>query len=221
LFTESVIERLIDGLWITVQLVAMAGALGTAAAILSGLAGLSPSRSVRWANQVYVDFFRGSSAIIQLYWAFYALPIIDRDLLTFSPMQVGVVVLGLNMGGYGSEIVRGAVRAVPRGQYEASTALSIAGYQRMRYIVFPQAVLAMLPPYGNLLIEMMKGTALVSLITLSDITRVGLDLRQAGDLSSASTFTTLLVIYFCLAIGITFIVRRAERFARRSMGLEA
>ena len=134
---------------------------------------------------------------------------------------MGVVVLGLNMGGYGSEIVRGAVQSVSRGQYEASTALSIGGYQRMRYIIFPQAVLSMLPPYGNLLIEMLKGTALVSLITPADLTRVGLDLRQAGDLSSASAFTALLVIYFFLAISITFIVRRAERFARRSMGLEA
>ena len=220
MFTESVIERLADGVWITIQLAVMAGAVGTASAIVSGLAGLSSSRAVRWANQVYVDFFRGSSAIIQLYWAYYALPIIDRD-LTFSPLQVGVVVLGLNMGGYGSEIVRGAVQSVSRGQYEASTALSIGGYQRMRYIIFPQAVLSMLPPYGNLLIEMLKGTALVSLITLADLTRVGLDLRQAGDLSSASAFTALLVIYFFLAISITFIVRRAERFARRSMGLEA
>ena len=70
MFTESVIERLADGVWITIQLAVMAGAVGTAAAIVSGLAGLSSSRAVRWANQVYVDFFRGSSAIIQLYWAY-------------------------------------------------------------------------------------------------------------------------------------------------------
>jgi polar amino acid transport system permease protein len=219
LFTADVIDRLLEGLWITLQLVVMAGALGTAASVASGMAGLSPSRTIRWANQVYVDFFRGSAAIIQLYWAFYALPVIDRD-LTFSPMQVGVVVLGLNMGGYGSEIVRGAIRAVPRGQYEASTALSIGRWYRMRHIIFPQATLAMLPPYGNLLIEMMKGTALVALITLLDLTRVGLNLRQSGDLSSEATFTTLLILYFVIAIGLTSMVRLAERWGRRSMGIE-
>lgn len=220
MFTEDVIARLAEGAWVTIQLVVMAGALGTVAAIVSGVAGLSPSRTVRWANQVYVDFFRGSSAIIQLYWAFYALPIIDRD-LTFSPMQAGVIVLGLNMGGYGSEIVRGAIRAVPKGQYEAATALSIGGLQRMRYIVFPQAVLAMLPPFGNLLIEMMKGTALVSLISLMDVTRTGIQLRANGDLSSTAAFTTLLVIYFVIAMVLVALVRGAERVARRSMGMGA
>lgn len=216
---QVVVERLAEAFWVTVQLVIMAGLLGTAMSIISGLAGLAPSRTVRWANQVYVDFFRGSAAIIQLFWAFYALPVVDRS-LTFSPMEVGVVVLGLNMGGYGSEIVRGAIRSVDRGQYEAATALSITGLRRIRYIIFPQAVLSMLPPYGNLLIEMMKGTALVGLITLLDLTRVGLDIRQSGDLSSTATFTTLLLCYFVIAITLTLTVRWAERFARRSMGLE-
>lgn len=220
-FTGDVIERLWDGFLITLQLVLMAGALGTVMSILSGLAGLSPFRLVRWINQVYVDFFRGSAAIIQLFWAYYALPLVNPELLTFSPMQVGVVVLGLNMGGYGSEIVRGAIRAVPPGQFEASTALSIGGLHRMRYIVFPQATLAMLPPYGNLLIEMMKGTALVSLIDLSDVTWAGIQLRSTGQLSSTTTFATVLVLYFVIAISLTFLVRRAERFGRRRFGMEA
>jgi polar amino acid transport system permease protein len=220
MFTADVIDRLLEGFWITLQLVLMAGVLGTVASIVSGIAGLSPFRAVRWANQVYVDFFRGSAAIIQLYWAYYALPLIDRDLLTFSQMQVGVVVLGLNMGGYGSEIVRGAIRAVPRGQFEAATALSIGAFERMRSIVFPQAVLAMLPPYGNLLIEMMKGTALVSLIGLGDLTLRGQFLRQSGDLTSTATFTTLLLLYFVIALVLTSAVRSAERLGRRRFGLE-
>lgn len=221
MFSEAVIDRFAEGFWITVQLVVMAGTLGTVMAILSGLAGLSPSRPVRWANQVYVDFFRGSPAIIQLFWAYYALPIVNPEHLTFSPMQAGVVVLGLNMGGYGSEIVRGAVRAVPRGQYEACTALSISGVKRMRYIIFPQAVLAMLPPYGNLLIEMMKATALVALITLQDITFVGRSLLQINELTSIQAFTMILVLYFVIAQAMTFLVRRAEAYSRRSMGLVA
>ena len=221
MFTEAAVDRLAHGVWITVQIVLMAGALGTVMSVFSGLAGLSSSRAVRWANQVYVDFFRGSSAIIQLFWAFYALPVINREHLTFSTMQVAVIVLGLNMGGYGSEIVRGAIRAVPRGQYEASTALSISRIHRMLYIVFPQATLAMLPPYGNLLIEMMKATALVALIGMLDATRVGLQLRANGDLTSTATFTTLLIIYFFIAMALIAVVRGAERIARRRLGIEA
>jgi polar amino acid transport system permease protein len=218
LFSEDVIQRFVEAFWITVQLVLMAGVLGTAMSILSGLAGLSPHRTIRWINQIYVDFFRGSAAIILLFWAFYTLPVFSES-LSFSPMQAGVVVLGLNMGGYGSEVVRGAVRAVDRGQYEACTALSIVGVTRMRYVIFPQAVLAMLPPYGNLLIEMMKATALVSLITLPDIIFTSRSLIQINELSTFQGFMIALVLYYIIAQGLAFGVRRLEGYARHAMGV--
>lgn len=221
MFTEDVVTRFAEGTWVTIQLVVMAGALGTLAAVISGLAGLSPAWPVRWANRVYVEFFRGSSAVILLYWTFYGLPRAntDLDILALTPMQAGVAALGLNMGAYGSEIVRGAIRAVPRGQYEASIALSIPRSARMRHIIFPQALIAMLPPYGNLLIEMTKATALVSLITLPEVTWIGYQMRANADLTSAQVFTTLLIIYFCISMSLTALVRTAERYASRSMGI--
>ncbi|GAB4321514.1 MAG: ectoine/hydroxyectoine ABC transporter permease subunit EhuC [Dehalococcoidia bacterium] len=221
MFAEDVVTRFAEGTWVTIQLVFMAGALGTVAAIISGLAGLSPLWAIRWVNRVYVEFFRGSSAVILLYWTFYGLPRAnpDVDILSLTPMQAGVFALGLNMGAYGSEIVRGAVRAVPRGQYEASIALSIPRFARMRYVIFPQAIVAMLPPYGNLLIEMTKATALVSLITLPEVTWIGYQMRANADLTSAQVFSTLLVIYFCISLALTALVRTAERYAARSMGI--
>ena len=212
MFDPDFIDPLVAGTKITIQVTVLAALLGTAMAIVSGLAGLSPFRAVRYVNRVYVEFFRGTSAIIQLFWAFFALPLVG---ISLSPMEAGVLTLGLNMGSYGSEIVRGAVQAVPRGQYEAATALSIPAFARMRFVIFPQAIPPMLPPYGNLLIELLKGTALVSLITLSDITFELRKLRTAGEGSSQELFTLGLLLYFALALCITGLIRAAERFASR------
>ena len=207
-------RALLDGTWVTVQVTFLAAGLGTILSILSGLAGLSPYRLVRWVNQVYVDFFRGTSAIVQLFWIVFALPLIG---ISISPFVGGIVTLGLNMGSYGSEVVRGAVRAVPRGQTEASIALNLTGFQRMRYIIFPQAAVAMLPPYGNLLIELLKASALVSLVTLSDLTFEVQKLRVNGTASTATLFTIALVMYFLIALGITRLVRAAESYLSRGL----
>jgi len=208
-------RALLDGLWVTVQVTVLAAGLGTILSILSGLAGLSSFRAIRWANQVYVDIFRGTSAIVQLFWIFFALPLLG---VTISPLMAGFITLGLNMGSYGSEVVRGAVRAVPRGQTEAAIALNLTPLDRMRHIIFPQAAVAMLPPYGNLLIELLKASALVSLITLSDLTFEAQKLRVNGTASTPVLFSLILVMYFMLALAITGLVRLAE--TRLSRGLE-
>src|SRR5690606_6122560 len=109
-------------------------------------------------------------------------------------------------------------QAVPRGQTEAGIALNLSALQRMQYVVFPQAAVAMLPPYGNLLIELLKASALVSLITLADITFVAQVLRVNGTASTLTLFGIALVLYFILAQAIALIVRFAE--ARLSEGLE-
>lgn len=215
LLNSALWNPFMDGIWITLQVTFYGAALGTTMSVISGLASMSSVRGVRWVSRGYVDFFRGTSAIVQLYWIFFALPLIGPS---FSPMVAGAVTLGLNMGSYGSEVVRGAVQAVPRGQTEAGIALNLSAMQRMRYVVFPQAAVAMLPPYGNLLIELLKASALVSLITLADITFVAQVLRVNGTASTLTLFGIALVLYFVLAQAIALIVRFAE--ARLSEGLE-
>ena len=207
-------QALLAGTWVTVQVTLLAAVLGTVLSVISGLAGLAPFAPVRWVNRAYVDFFRGTSAIVQLFWIFFALPLFGP---TLSPLTAGVVTLGLNMGSYGSEVVRGAIRAVPRGQVEASIALNLTDYDRMRYVIFPQAAVAMLPPYGNLLIELLKGSALVSLITLSDITFEVQKLRVNGTAPTATLFTLALFTYFFLALGLTGLIRAAERYVSRGL----
>ncbi|MGE3962422.1 MAG: ectoine/hydroxyectoine ABC transporter permease subunit EhuC [Dehalococcoidia bacterium] len=207
-------RALLDGTWVTLQVTVLAAVLGTILSILSGLASLSPFRGIRWFNQVYVDFFRGTSAIVQLFWIVFALPLLG---VSISPFVGGILTLGLNMGSYGSEVVRGAIRAVPRGQTEASIALNLTDFDRMRYVIFPQAAVAMLPPYGNLLIELLKASALVSLVTLSDLTFEVQKLRVNGTASTATLFSIALVVYFLIALGITGLVRAAEGYLSRGL----
>jgi polar amino acid transport system permease protein len=224
---SNVMEPLLDGALVTVQVTIYGGLLGTAMAVLSGLAGFSSSWPVRAVSRTYVEFFRGTSAIVQLFWVFFGVPLvapllpgfIPERFVRLTPLEAGIVVLGLNMGAYGSEVVRGAIQAVGKGQREAAIALSLSPFQRMRYVIFPQAVLAMLPPYGNLLIELLKGTALVSLITLSDMTFEAQKLRVNGTADSLSIYTTLLFMYFFIALVITGVIRLLERYFARGLDI--
>ena len=114
--------NLLQGALITIQITAMAGLLAFICALAAGLARMSPWRVVRGIAVTYVEFFRGTSALVQLFWLFYALPLFG---LSLSPMTVAVIGLGLHIGAYGAEVVRSAVLAIPRGQHEAALALNI------------------------------------------------------------------------------------------------
>ncbi len=117
--------------------------------------------------------------------------------------------LGLNIGSYGSEVVRGAIQSVPLDQREAAVALNFTPAQTMWRIILPQALVAMLPPFGNLLIELLKSTALVSLITLSDLTFEAQVIR-AATFRSAEVFSVVLVLYFLVAQAMNRGVRALE-----------
>jgi len=131
--------------------------------------------------------------------------------LELTPLTVAIVGLGLHYGAYGSEILRGALRSVPGGQYEAALALNMPASTRMRRIVLPQAMINALPPATNLMIELLKGTSLVSLITLSDLTFRARQLDEAT-FKTAEIFALTLVICFVMAQIVVTVMRH---FARR------
>jgi polar amino acid transport system permease protein len=128
-----------------------------------------------------------------------------------SAMTAAVLALGLNYGAYGSEIVRSSIEAVPRGQTEAAIALNMTPGQRLWRIIGPQALRMALPSLGNLQIELLKGTSLVSLITLSELTYQGMMLRSYDMSRTAIIFGLILLIYFVIAQLLTFMVRLLER----------
>jgi polar amino acid transport system permease protein len=217
----------VDGGIITISVFLGAAVLGTALSLFFGIMGLSESRLVRGISRVYVELTRGASAIVLVFFAAFALPRIigfrtsDVDLTLFGVevgwvFIAGVVALGLNMGGYGAEVVRGGIQSIPRGQTEASISLSLTTAQRLRHVILPQAVMTMLPPYGNLNIEVMKGTALVSLIGVADMTFLSRALWNRSNFlenqpTNVAIFGTALVLYFVISQAIAAFYRWQER----------
>jgi polar amino acid transport system permease protein len=198
---------LLEGAWVTVQITVAACALAVVCGLIAGLGKMSPWAPVRWLAISYIEVFRGTSALVQLFWLFFVLPHFG---ITLDPIPVAILALGLNVGAYGAEVVRGAVLAVPRGQYEASIALNMSPLTRMRRIILPQAMIAMIPPWGNLFIELLKATALVSLITVGDLTFRAYQLNQAT-LQTVQIFLLVLFMYLGIALVITYLMRGLER----------
>lgn len=205
----DLLPTLLRGLDVTLTLTAAGAALALVVAIVSGVARASEAPLISGIAGVYVEVFRGTSILVQLFWIFFVLPTPPFN-VSLTAFQAGVLALGLNVGAYGAEVVRGAIQAIPRGQIEAGIALNFTPMQRMTRIILPQAMVRILPPFGNLLIELLKATALVSLITLSDITFQALTLRQTVG-RTTEVFTLLLILYFVIAYPLTLGVRWLER----------
>ena len=208
------LPRLMGGAIITVEITVLAAGLSVLIAVLAALMRLSNIWIVRKIAGAYIEAFRGTSALVQLFWLFFVLPHFGVRL---DPITVGVIGLSLNIGAYGAEVVRGAILAVPKGQWEATIALNMSPAMRMRRVILPQAAVAMVPPWGNLFIELLKATALVSLITISDLTFRAYQLNQAT-FRTEEIFTLVLGIYLVIALVITALMRLLERRLGRGMG---
>ncbi|QEX23377.1 glutamine ABC transporter permease [Hypericibacter adhaerens] len=197
---------LIDGLWVTIALTLASSAVALAVAFIVGLAGASGSRLLRGLAVCYTGFFRGTSSLVQLFWAFYVLPFFGIDL---PAMTVGILVLGLNVGAYSAEVVRGAILAVPRDQHEAALAINLGRWQRLRHVILPQALPLMLPPFGNNIVELLKMTAIVSLITINELTFQAQAIRSATG-ETLFPYLAILVLYYLLSLGFTAPVKWLE-----------
>lgn len=208
-------DLIISGTLVTIVLTVLAALLAIAIALAAGLMRLSPNPFIRGAATVYIEIFRGTSLLVQLFWIFFVLPLFG---LTLDKFTAGFVAVGMNLGAYGAELVRGAILSVPRGQWEAALALNMSPAKRMMRVILPQALLIMLPPWGNLLIELLKGTALVALIAVTDLM---FQVKQINGTTflSAQSFGTALIIYYLIArFMITPFMRWLEGFMKRKMG---
>lgn len=204
----DLLPSLLKGAAITLQVTMLSLLLAAVLSFLAGFARLSANKHIRLASAFYVEVFRGTSLLVQLFWFYYALPLLGIEL---SALVAGVVALGLNFGAYGSEVVRSAMLAVPKGQTEAAIALNMGRWLRMRRVILPQAVLIMLPSFGNLMIELLKSTSLISLITMADLTFQGMLLRTFDASRTFEIFLLILVMYFLMAYPLTLVMRWLER----------
>ena len=207
--------RFIDGAIITALQTVLAAILAIMIAFAMGLMRLSDNPLVQGIATVYIEIFRGTSLLVQLYWIFFVLPLFG---ITLEKFTAGFVAVGMNLGAYGAELVRGGILSVPKGQWEAALALNMSPTKRMVRIIFPQAFLNMLPPWGNLLIELLKGTALVSLISVADLMFEAKQINSSTFLS-AQAFGTALIIYYVMArLLVTPFMRWLEQVMAKKLG---
>ncbi|HLQ70298.1 MAG TPA: ectoine/hydroxyectoine ABC transporter permease subunit EhuC [Bacillota bacterium] len=212
----DIVQKLAQGLNITITILLAAAFFGYLMAFIAGLCRLSNIWIIRKFTGFYIEIFRGTSLIVQLFWLYYALPIVFGIDLG-SDFWVGVAAIALNYGAYMSEIVRGSILAVSSGQSEAATALNMSSFQRMRLIILPQAIRMMLPEFGNYLIQMLKATSLVSLISLSDILYHAEILRGSNITDGPFIYFVVLLFYFVLALPLIWLTRKAEKISKKGV----
>ncbi len=208
------LPQLWEGVQVTIILTVV-GSLGAVIiALVLGLAMTSTHAWLRVPARIIVEFFRGTSLLVQLFWLFYVFPLLGVEL---DPMICGIGALALNYGAYSAEVVRSSITTVDKGQWEAAIALSLSPTRRMIRVIFPQAWALMIPSLATLLIQLLKGTAVVSFITLQDLTDKITQLRQSTN-DTYFAFTVGLIIYFVIAWLIQELMNFLERRATAALG---
>jgi polar amino acid transport system permease protein len=207
----DLLPQLLKGAAVTLKVTLITAVVAFVLSFIVAFVRMAPWRWVRIAANVYVEVLRGTSAIVQLFYLFFILPAFG---ISLDAMTTAVIGLGMNLSAYGSEVVRSGIGTIGEGQHEAAAALGLSRMQTYRLVILPQALVIMLPSFGNLLIELVKATSLVSLITLTELTFSG---RQMV-VTTGRTFQVwglVLVIYFAMAYPLTWLVRLAEQRATR------
>ena len=212
----EVVPQIARGLHITLTVLLFSAILAYVMAFVVGLARLSKHIVIRTISSVYVEIFRGTSLIVQLFWLYFAIPMLFNIQLG-SNWWIGVIAIGLNYGAYMSEVVRTSILAIDKGQTEASIALNLSGFKRMQLIILPQAVRMMLPEFGNYTIQILKGTSLVSLIGLTDILYYGDIIRSTNAAITPIVYLVVLVFYFILALPLIWLTRKGENIAKKGV----
>jgi len=211
----NALPYLLEGVFITLQLTVGGALLAIVVAIGFGLLARFKNILLRGFARVIIELFRGTSLLVQLFFFFFVLPLPPFN-LELPAVFTGILALGLNYGAYGAEVVRGSINSVDAGQWEATTALSLSRTQRMWRVIFPQAWALMLPSLNNLLIQLLKGTAVVYLITIVDLTAELNRLRMQTDVFFA--YGLGLLIYFAIAYVLTLGMNALETRAKHRLG---
>jgi polar amino acid transport system permease protein len=204
---ELAIPLLLHGLWTTLRICLLAILLGSLLGFALGLAVFSRFTAVRLAVRTYVDFVRGTPLLIQIFLVYFALPGIGINL---SEFWAGVTALSLNAGGFIGEIVRAGISSVERGQAEAARSIGMTGRQVLIHILLPQSMRPIVPPLTNELVNLIKGSALLSVISVYELTRAGQAIISTHFVPFEIYF--LIALYYYVVIsGVAFLSRQLER----------
>lgn len=204
----SNMDLLALGLLNTLKVTGAALALGIPLGLALALSRLSRARALRWPAGFIIEFFRTTPPLVQLFWFFFALPIlIDVEM---TPYAASVVTFTIQSAAFFAEVFRGGIVSIEKGQWEAARALGMDHAQSLRRIVLPQAVKRMIPAFTERAIELMKTTTLVATVSYADL------LYQANDLAQKTfrpleVLTVAALMYFVVIYAVSLATHALER----------
>lgn len=201
------LPQLVNGTLLTIYISTLAMAGGMVLGVLCGTcrASLPKANVMVFVTTCYVEIFRGTPLLVQLFFIYFGLGQLG---LKLTPVLAGVLTLSLNSGAYISEIVRAAVMTIDAGQKEAARSLGMTRIQSLRYVILPQALRNAVPPLVNCFSAILKDSSLVSIIALAELTRIGQEM-YTSTYRPFEAYSTLGLVYLVL----TLIISRLSKFA--------
>lgn len=217
--SEQTLQLILDNLWPllkatvtgTIPLTLISFVLGLAVALVVALMRLSPVRAVSGAARAYVSVIRGTPLLLQLFIIYYGLPALG---VTFEPFPAAVIAFTLNVGGYAAEVIRSAILAVPKGQWEAASTVGMGYTTTLRRVVLPQATRTAIPPLSNTLISLVKDTSLASTIQVTELLRVAQE-AAAPTYQFFAMYGVAAVYYWVICLGLSALQTRLEERQNR------
>lgn len=183
-------------------------AIGFLLGIFFGLLRISPMQWLRWPAITYIEVFRGTPVLVQVLFIFYGLPQLLGG--PIDAVTAGIAAIAVNSGAYISEIVRGGVQSIERGQREAGLSLGLSRVQTFRYIIWPQAFRRMIPALGNQGIISIKDTSLFAVIGVGELVRQG-QIYIATTFNALEVYLMVAVMYLIITLTLSIALRMLER----------
>jgi polar amino acid transport system permease protein len=211
----SWLPALLGGARITIALTITSVSAGIILSVFLALGKMSKQVIINKLCTAYIFFFRGTPLLMQLFFIYYALPMISPIFLIpirnqeLNRFTYAFIAYSLNVAAYSAEIVRAAIQSIDKGQFEASRALGLSYAQTMRLVVIPQSIRRLIPPVGNEFILILKDTSLVSMIALIDITKVTRSIE--GSTRSALVYIPAMILYLVITWAFSFVFHKLEK----------
>ena len=199
--------RILIGFWLTIKIVFAAIVIGLPISLLLVFARRSRLKIISWIAVSYIEIFRNTPFIIQVFLIYYVLPFYG---LRLPAEQVGILALAAFGSAYFAEVIRGGIDAMPTGQLESARAIGMTEYQAMRYIVLPQAVGVILPALSNQMLSLVKESAILSTITVQEMTMTAIRV-QGETFRPFEAFIMIAALYWTLNETIAYGLRKFEK----------
>jgi len=203
------IPQLLGGARVTIALTVLAVSAGLVLSLFLALGKMSKNIILSKSCSAYIFFFRGTPLLMQLFFIYYALPMVTPVLTINNRFLAAFIAYSLNSAAYCAEIIRAAIQSIDKGQFEASRALGLSYAQTMRLVIIPQSIRRLIPPVGNEFIMMLKDASLVSMIALVDITKATRNIE--GSTRSALVYIPAMFLYLIITAVFSFFFHKLEK----------